>query len=54
MIKRTKELKLVVFIFITHLNAFGPNMLLGLTIMNFEDVLLIKVIHFYMKKNMDA
>jgi hypothetical protein len=54
MIKRTKGVEVVVFIFITHLNAFGSNVLLGLTIMNFEDVLLIKVIHFYMKKNMDA
>jgi hypothetical protein len=44
----------VVFIFITHLNAFGSNMLLGLIIMNFEDALLIQVIHFYMTKIMDA
>jgi hypothetical protein len=40
----------VVFIFVTHLNAFGSNMLLALKIMNFEDALLTKVIHFYMKK----
>ncbi len=33
-----KELKCVKFIFITHLNAFGSNVLLALKIMNFEDV----------------
>lgn len=43
----------MVFIFITHLKAFGSNMHLALTIVNFEDALLIKVIHFYMTKNMD-
>jgi hypothetical protein len=34
-------------IFTTHLNTFGSNMFLAFKIMNFEDVYLKKVIHFY-------
>jgi hypothetical protein len=40
MIKRKKkELKLVIFIFTTHMNAFGLNMFLASKIMNFKDAL---------------
>jgi hypothetical protein len=46
--KEKKGIKLVKFIFITHLSAFGSNMFLAMKIMNFENVL-FKVI-----KNMDA
>jgi hypothetical protein len=43
-----KEIKLVKFIFTTHLSAFGSNMFLALKIMNFENVLSNVI------KNMDA
>jgi hypothetical protein len=38
------------FIFTTHLNTFGANMFSALKIMNFEDVVLTKVIHVYVIK----
>jgi hypothetical protein len=38
----------------TYLNTFVSNMLLTLQIMNFENVFLAKVIHFYVIQNMDA
>ncbi len=49
-----KELNLVKFIFTTHLNAFGTNVFSALKIMNFEDMYLTKVIHFYLTKYIDA
>jgi hypothetical protein len=45
---------LVKFIFTTHLNAFGTNVFSALKIMNFEDMYLTKVIHFYLTKYIDA
>jgi len=48
------EFKLVKFIFTTHLSTFGSNMLLTLKIMNFENDFIIKVIHFYVVKNLNA
>jgi hypothetical protein len=47
MVKRTKELELMKFVFITHLSTFGSKMLLTLKIMDFENVALTKVIHIY-------
>jgi hypothetical protein len=41
-------------IFTTHLNTYGSNMLLAFKIMNFEDVYLRKIIHFYGIGNKDA
>jgi hypothetical protein len=35
-------------------NIFGFNVLLALKIMNFENVTLTKIIHFYVIKNMNA
>ncbi len=37
--------------FTTHLNIFGSNVFLALKLINFEDVHLTKVIHFYVGKN---
>jgi len=37
-----------------HLNAFVSNILLTLKILNFENVSLTKVIHFYVIQSMDA
>jgi hypothetical protein len=42
------------FMFTTHLDTFGSNMFLALKIMNFENAVLTKVIHFYVIKNMNA
>jgi hypothetical protein len=39
-IKERKKIKLVKFIFTTHLSAFGSNMFLAMKIMNFENMLL--------------
>jgi hypothetical protein len=43
MIKRTKKM-----------STFGSNVLLALEIMNFANVTLAKVVHFYVVKNMNA
>jgi hypothetical protein len=42
------------FVFITHLSTFGSNMFLTLKIMGFENVALIKVVHIYVIKGMNA
>jgi hypothetical protein len=42
------------FTFTTHFCAFGSNVFLALEIINFEDVFLTKVIHFYVIKKLDA
>jgi hypothetical protein len=48
-----KELRLTKNLFVTHIYTFGSNMLLALEIINFDDVSLTKVVHFYMVKGMD-
>jgi hypothetical protein len=58
--KLEKILTLMIFIkneieklkikFTTHLSKFGSNMFLALKLINFEDVHLTKVIHFYVGK----
>jgi hypothetical protein len=40
--------------FITHFSTFGSNMLLTLKIMNFENMALIKVVHIYVIRDMNA
>jgi hypothetical protein len=47
MIKRTKELELMKFIFIIDLSKFGSKVFLILKIMDFENVPLTKVVHVY-------
>ncbi len=56
MIKKEKNLKLVKFIFTlsTCLNIFGSNVFLVQKIMNFEDVTLTKIIHFYVIRNLNS
>jgi hypothetical protein len=54
MVKRTKELELMKFVFITHLNTFGSKVLLTLKIMDFEIVALTKVVHIYVIEGMNA
>jgi hypothetical protein len=48
------ELKSTKHIFTTQLSAFGSNVLLALKLINFEDVSLTNVIHFYVIKNTNA
>jgi hypothetical protein len=54
MIRRTKGLELIKFIFITNLSTFGSNVFLTLKIMDFENVALIKVIDIYVIEGMNA
>ncbi len=41
-------------VFITDLNTFGSNVLLTLKIMDFENVVLIKIVHIYVIEGMNA
>jgi hypothetical protein len=54
MIKRVKRIEPMKIIFITDLNTFGSKMHLTLKFMNFENVLLTKVIHVYVIEGMNA
>jgi hypothetical protein len=54
MIKKEKGLELMIFFFISGLSKFDSNVLLTLKIMDFENVALIKTIHIYVIKGMDA
>jgi hypothetical protein len=47
LLKEQKELKLMKFIFIAQFNAFDSTMFLALKIMNFENVALKNIVHFY-------
>jgi len=47
MVKKTKELELMKFVFIIHLSTFGLKVFLILKIMNFENLALVKVVHIY-------
>ncbi len=54
MIKKTKGFKLMKIVFIIDLNTFGSKVFLTLTIMDFENVFLTKVVHVYVIENMSA
>ncbi len=54
MIKKAKGLELIKKTFITHLNAFDSKMFLTLKIMDFENVVLTKVVHICVIKGMNA
>jgi hypothetical protein len=54
MIIKAKELELTKFVFITHLNTFGSKVFLTLKFMDFENVILTKVIHIYVREGMNA
>ncbi len=54
MIRMTKRLEPMKIVFITDLNTFGSKVLLTLKIMNFENVFLVKVVHVYVIKGMNA
>jgi hypothetical protein len=54
MIRREKGFKLMKIIFITHLNTFNSKMFFTLKIMDFENVVLTKVVHIYVIEGMNA
>jgi hypothetical protein len=53
-IRRAKGLELMIFFFITYLNTFGSKSFKTLKIMDFQDVVLLKVVHIYAIKGMNA
>ncbi len=54
MFRKEKGFELMKIIFITHLNSFSSKVLLTLTIMDFENVTLTKVVHTCVTKGMNA
>jgi hypothetical protein len=46
MIRRAKGLELIKIVFITHLSTFNSKVPLILKIMDFENVVLTKVVHY--------
>jgi hypothetical protein len=54
MIRTTKGLELMKIVLITDLSTFGSKVLLTLKIMNFENVLLTKVVHVYVIEGINA
>jgi len=54
MIRKAKGLKLMKIVFITHFSTFGSIVFLTLKIMDFENVSLTKVVHFYVIEEMNV
>jgi hypothetical protein len=54
MIRRAKGLELMIFLYITHLNTFGSKVFFTMKIMDFESVVLTKVVHIYVIKGMNS
>jgi hypothetical protein len=54
MIRRAKGLEPMKIIFIFHLLTFDSKMFLMLKVMDFENVDLIKIVHIYVIKGMNA
>jgi hypothetical protein len=54
MIRKAKGFELMKIAFITNLGTFGSNVLLTLKIMDFENMPLTKLVHFYVIKDMNA
>jgi hypothetical protein len=53
-IRRAKKFEVMKIGFITNLNTFGSKVFLTLKTMDFENVLLTKVVHVYVIKDMNA
>jgi hypothetical protein len=47
-------IELMNFFFITHLNTFDSKMVLTLKIMDFENMVLTKIVHIYVIKGVNA
>jgi hypothetical protein len=54
MIRKEKGIKLIKIIFITNLNTFSSKVFLTLKIMDFENVVLTKVVRIYVKQGMNV
>ncbi len=54
MIKRAKGLEQMKIVFITDLSTFDSNVFLNLKIMDFENVILTKIVHIYVIEVMNA
>ncbi len=54
MIRRAKVIELMKIVFITYLSTFGSKVFLTLKIMDFEKVILTKIIHIYVIEGMNA
>ncbi len=54
MIRGGKGFELMKIVFITYLSTFGSKMFLTLKIMDFESVVLTKVVHIYVIEGMNA
>jgi hypothetical protein len=54
MIRKAKGFELTKIVLITHLSTFGSKVFLTLKIMDFENVALTQIIHFYVIKGMNA
>jgi hypothetical protein len=54
MLKRAKGLEMMKIVFITHLSTFGSKVLLTLRIMDFESVVLTKVVHIHVIEGMNV
>jgi hypothetical protein len=54
MIRKEKGLELMKIIFITDLKTFGSNVLSTLKIMDFENVILTKIVHIYVVEGVNA
>jgi len=53
-IRREKGLEVMKIIFITNLSTFGSKVFFTLKIMDFESVVLTKVVHIYVIEGMNA
>jgi hypothetical protein len=54
MIRRAKRLEFIKIVLLTNLNTFGSNMPLTLKIIDFENVVLTKVVHIYVIEGINA
>jgi hypothetical protein len=54
MIRKAKGFEQMKIVFITNLGTFGSKVLLTLKIMDFENIPLTKLVHYYVIKDMNA
>jgi hypothetical protein len=54
MIRKAKGFELMKIVFITHFNTFDSKVFLTLKIMDFENVVLTKIVHIYVIEGMNA
>jgi len=54
MIRKAKWFEVMKIVFITYLSTFGSKVLLTLKIMDFESVVLTKIVYIYVIEGMNA